>query len=375
MTHASASPSSFLSTLAGRYYFAPEIYLLEQQRLFSHLWVCVGRAEDISLSGRYRVVTVGGESIIVVCDQHGVQRAFFNVCRHRGTRLCTQESGQLKGSIQCPYHAWAYRLDGTLIRIPNLAADASCHMDNRNLLPVALDVWEGLLWLNLSEAPSPLADQLDLLAMEEYGCGAPTSFARYQLGALQTGKTICYDVQANWKVILENFLECYHCGAVHPEFCELFPEARSGQGSSRLADHVEAFTLSGKASRPPLPSLSREDLRQAYVAVILPNVMLSFHTDHVILQLLHPLSSDHTRVQSLWLFDSEAIAAPGFDPTDTVAIGDLLNRQDWVVCEQTQLGMSSRGFQQGGVFVPCEEHLRSFCDVVLRYLGEETAGQ
>src|SRR5260370_34371747 len=161
------------------------------------MWVCVGRAEALAGSGADQTVLIGRESIIVVRNRDGALQAFFNVCRHRGDRLCNQAMGHLKGSIQCRYHAWTYGLDGRLIGAPNVL-----HMDDFDrtafgLLPVALEVWEGLIWLNLADAPTSIADQINRPILDRFGSYTP--FTRYGTGKLRTGKRIRYDVPANCK--------------------------------------------------------------------------------------------------------------------------------------------------------------------------------
>ncbi|HEY7124020.1 MAG TPA: aromatic ring-hydroxylating dioxygenase subunit alpha [Ktedonobacterales bacterium] len=372
MTTRARSESPFVSTLPGRYYYDPTLYTRELERIFSHMWVCVGRADALASPGAYQVVTVGQESIIVMRARDGRLGAFLNVCRHRGARLCAEPSGHLKGALQCRYHAWTYGLDGRLIGAPNVLNEQHFDRTAFGLLPVALEVWEGLIWLNLADEPAPAAAQLHAPILERFGDYA--AFARYGLGELQPGKTITYEVKANWKLLLENFMECYHCGPLHPEFCDLLPSFKSGQiyvegDAARLAEGVEAFSLTGKASHPPLPGLLPTDLRCYYGIVVLPNVLLNLLDDHLVLLTLHPEAPDRTRVVCDWLFHPTTIAAPGFDPQDTVAIFDLVNRQDWEVCELTQLGMTSRGFRSGGVYVPAEQHIRALCDFILEQLA------
>src|SRR5450755_1325598 len=144
MTTLARSESPFASTLPGRYYYDTAIYDQEMERIFSQMWVCVGRAETLSDPGTYQLVTLGQESIIIVRGRDHELRAFYNVCRHRGARLCTEAAGQLKGSIQCRYHAWTYGLDGQLIGAPNVLNDEQFDRATRGLLPVALEVWEGM---------------------------------------------------------------------------------------------------------------------------------------------------------------------------------------------------------------------------------------
>jgi glycine betaine catabolism A len=374
MTTMARSETPFVSTLAGHYYYDPVIYELEQERIFAQMWVCIGRADAVSGPGAYQVVTVGRESIIVVRGRDDVPRAFLNVCRHRGARLCNEASGRLKGSVQCRYHAWTYGLDGRLIGAPNVLSNEQFDRAQFGLLPVALEVWEGLIWLNLADSPAPIEEQINESIVERFGDYA--AFARYGVGNLKVGKTIVYDVQANWKLILENFMECYHCAPMHPEFCQLLPDFKTGVVSdyvngeaARLADNVEAFTITGKASRPPLPGLLSKDLRQYYGIVLQPNVLLNLLHDHVVVHRLMPDGPGRTVIICDWLFDHEVMASPGFDPMDAVEIFDIVNRQDWEVCQWTQLSMASKAYRSGGVYVPAEQHIRDFADFVLERIG------
>src|SRR6266700_3102497 len=189
MTTMARSESLFLSTLPGKYYYDPAIFEQEQEKIFSRMWVCIGRAETIPPKpGAYEVVTIGRESVIVVRNRDGVLQACLNVCRHRGARLCSEATGQLKGSIQCRYHAWTYGLDGRLIGAPNILSDEQFERALFGLLPVALEVWEGLVWLNLGDDPASIADQLNEPIIERFGGYA--AFARYDVGNLKVGKRI-----------------------------------------------------------------------------------------------------------------------------------------------------------------------------------------
>jgi Rieske 2Fe-2S family protein len=373
MTSAARTESPFSSTLPGRYYYDPALYEQEQECIFSQMWVCAGRADTIAGPGAYQVVTVGRESIILVRDREERLRAFYNVCRHRGARLCTGAAGRLKGSIQCRYHAWTYGLDGRLIGAPNVLSDAQFDRMAYGLLPVALEIWEGLIWLNLADDPPPIFPQVSGPVIERFGDYEP--FTRYGMGQLRVGKTIVYDVRANWKLILENFMECYHCGPMHPELCDLLPGFRSGKiyvegEAAALADGVEAFTITGKASRPLLRGLRPQDERSYYGIVVMPNVLLNLLPDHVVVHWLAPEAPDRTRITCAWLFDAEVAARPDFDPMDAVAIFDLVNRQDWEVCELAQHGVTSRAFREGGIYVPSERHIRrEMCDFVLERLS------
>ena len=374
MTTVARSESLFLSTLPGRYYYDPAIFELEQERIFSSMWVCAGRVESIPAKpGAYQVVTIGKESVIIVRNRDGVLHAFLNVCRHRGARLCSETCGQLKGSIQCRYHAWTYGLDGRLIGAPNVMNDQQFDRAAFGLLPVALDTWEGFICLNLSGSPVPADAQLNRQIIQRFGSYEP--FARYGVGDLQIGKTVTYEVQANWKLLIENFMECYHCAPMHPELCDALPGFRSGKAygngdAATYAGDIEAFTITGKASRPPLKGLRSEDLRRYYGEVLLPNILINLLDDHVVAHTVWPEAPDRSRVVCEWLFDPEIMTRPDFDPMDAVELFDIVNKQDWEVCELAQLGMTSRAFKSGGVYVPSEWHIREFADFVLEKLDQ-----
>src|SRR6266576_2917980 len=138
-------------TLPGRYYTSLEIYAEEQERIFTARWICVGRAAEIPAAGDYVLRTIAGESVIVVRGRDGALRAFYNVCRHRGTRLCEETHGRFSETIQCPYHAWTYALDGRLIGAPSSGDIEGFSKADYPLNRVAVEAWEGFLFINLAE--------------------------------------------------------------------------------------------------------------------------------------------------------------------------------------------------------------------------------
>ena len=358
-------------TLPGRFYHDPAIWQLEQERLFARLWVCVGRNDQFPAAGHYRTVRVGDESVLVVRGEDQALRAFLNVCRHRGAQLCAAERGQAR-TLQCRYHAWTYGLDGRLLRAPGLQDSAEFNRGAFGLVPVSLDTWEGLVWVTLAENPPPLTDQL--LPQLAARLGDAGRLTAYRIATLAVAGSIEYEVRANWKVVVENFMECYHCAPMHPELVRLLPAFRSGATQeyglgTRLADDAESLTVSGRAPAAPFPGLLPEHERHYYGMVVRPNMLLNLLPDHVIVHTLAPLAPDRSRVTCDWLFAPDAVARPGFDPADTVALFDRVNRQDWEVCESVQAGVRSRAFAAGGVYVPIERHIRGFNDWVLEQLG------
>src|SRR5919204_1206586 len=234
-------------TLPGRYYTAPEVFADERERIFRHYWICIGRTTAFAAGGDYRLVEIAGESIIVLRDQSGSLRAYYNVCRHRGTRLCEAPAGRLSETIQCPYHAWTYALDGRLIGAPHMNEVEGFDKKSYPLHTAPLAEWEGFLFLNLDPAaPSgprwfaPLADR----------------FAKYNLLRLRTVRRIEYDVRANWKLILQNYNECLHCPTIHPELVTKLPYTSGANdltegpflgGYMEIKAPNESATMSGRA--------------------------------------------------------------------------------------------------------------------------------
>ena len=365
---------AFETTLPGRWFYDPALYEREQETLFGQMWTYVGRADALPHPGDFLTVDLGGENVLVVRGKDGAVRAFLNVCRHRGARLCLEPCGTAGAVIQCPYHAWSYGFDGRLLGAPNIGPGERLDRDGLGLHPVALEEWEGLLWVTLAEDPAPLAAQLEPPLVDRFG--ELEKFRRYGIGDLAVGKSIAYDVAANWKLVVENFMECYHCAPVHPELTRLLPEFRNGtsyqgivgQGTAFAGD-IEGFTLSGAAGRATLPGLLPTDERLYYGFVLWPNLFVNLLPDHVILHRLLPTGPETCTVVCDWLFTPKEIAKTGFDPSDTVEVFDITNKQDWEVCERTQLGMRSRAYKDGGFYVTNEQHIAAFRDLVLDKVG------
>ena len=354
--------------LPGRDYADPAVFAVERDTIFHRSWFCVGRGEEVPEPGNFLTCDVAGESILVTRTKGGDVRAHFNVCRHRGSVLLEQERGHAKAAIVCPYHNWAYGLDGKLVGTPNVHDHDGLDRDAYGLRPVRVEVWEGFLFVNLSEDPVPLLEQL---AIEPDG---PLDYARYDVGALRIGARVEYDVAADWKIIHDNFNECLHCPSVHPELVQLVPMYRRGMVvdlerpdlGATLADGLTTFTMSGTSPLPFLPGLTDLDMRTYWGYSIFPNLMVNLVSTGVMYFLLVQKSVDRTVIRSVYLFRPETIAQDGFDPSDMVDFGDLVSRQDWAVCERAQRGVGSKGFVQG-VYPPQDGLLHLFAE---RYLAE-----
>jgi glycine betaine catabolism A len=333
-------------TLDASWYTSAEIFAAEEARVFGREWLCVGREEALARTGDFFTVRRAGESLIVTRDGSGTVHAFYNVCRHRGTRLCERDSGHFQGSIQCPYHGWTYGLDGALKVARNMAEVPGFDRGEYPLKEAAVALWEGFVFISL-DARSPFDDAFAPLIGR---------FARWNVGGLKTARRVSYELACNWKLVFLNYSECYHCPLVHPQLDKLSP-SDSGRndlsegpflgGYSEMRQAGTSLTMSGHSSRTPIGTVSGEELGRVYYYTIFPSFMLSTHPDYVMVHYVEPLAADRTRVACEFLFDPRTMADPAFDPSDVVEFWDLTNRQDWHVNELTQLGLSSRAYSPG----------------------------
>jgi Rieske 2Fe-2S family protein len=352
-------------TLPSDWYRSETIFHVEKERIFFREWFAVCREEELAAPGDHLTLDVAGESILLVRNRDGQLRAFYNVCRHRGSRLCrtagTVSAGrvELAGGVTagrlivCPYHQWSYDLNGALVSAPHLGTETGFDKQAYNLYPVGAETWAGFVFLHLTpSAAEPLASQL---------AGVPERLQRYPLSGLRIGATIEYRVAANWKILCENYNECYHCGGVHPELCRVVPSFREAGGAnldwSRGVPHREGaytFTPSGTTVRRSFPGLDADEQVRHKGELVYPNLFLSVACDHVAAFILRPRAPGHTDITCHFLFETHEIDKPSFDPSDAVDFWDLVNRQDWTVCESVQEGIGAR-VHTHGFFAPMED--------------------
>ncbi len=210
--------SEAVKSLPQKYFVSSETFAAEQKKIFSKEWLLVGHQNQIANAGDYFLVTISGESIIVIRDQRSQVRGFYNVCRHRGTRLKEHRAGEAvcghSSTIQCPYHAWTYGLDGQLMGAPHMDDVPGFDKADYPLHPVDLGFWEGFIFVSLANNPMPL---------ESWFAPLTGKFSHWNMPILRSAKRIEYDVQANWKLMFENYSECYHCPGVHPQLQKISP--------------------------------------------------------------------------------------------------------------------------------------------------------
>jgi Rieske 2Fe-2S family protein len=361
------------TTLPRRFYADPGFYRAELDRFYFHRWICAGRADQIPNAGDYFVRTIADESVIITRDTSGTIHALFNVCRHRGTRICEQIEGHFVERIQCPYHAWTYDLSGRLLAAPHMTAEF--RKEDHPLHSAGCELWDGNIFVNLSAAlpalpaPPALSAQLGDL---------PQRFANYRMADLRLGRRIVYDVKANWKLIILNFNECLHCPTLHPALNRLHhylgadnvaPTAFFCGGAMGFKDGVETMSTDGKRRRAFLPGLDSQERQHVAYYSIYPNFLISLHPDYVMTHTLWPRAHDRTEIVCEWHFHADELAKPDFHGDDAVAFWDLTNREDWWIAEQSQAGINSRVYAPGP-YSEREELLWSFDAIVRREAGE-----
>jgi Rieske 2Fe-2S family protein len=364
---------SLVKTLPGSAYSDPELFAREQELIFERMWFCAASSADIGKAGSFRTVQIGRESILLTRSRKGEARGYFNICRHRGAKLCTEESGEGARSFQCPYHAWTYDLEGKLIAAPNLTKMPDIDRFDYGLRKVHVREWLGYVWVSLAEEPLPFEETV--IGDVRTRLGDIESLEHYGVENLALGKRITYDVKANWKLIIENFMECYHCATIHPELTEVLPEFADGLAAqffvghgAEFGEHIEGFTVDGSQGHERLPGVAADQDRRYYAVTVRPQVFLNMVPDHVIVHRMYPLAPDHTVVECDWLFLPEVVEG-GADLSKSVELFHRVNQQDFEACERCQAATNSRVYRDGGVLVPSEHHIADFHSWVLDQLN------
>lgn len=360
-------------TLPGKYYHSEEIYREEVEKIFYKFWMYACRAEEILNVGDYKCIQAEDESIILVRDKSGEIKALFNVCSHRGTQLCDEHKGNFKAkSIQCPYHAWTYALDGKLMSAPLMEEGHGFQKETCALQQAHIHIWEGFVFINLDRNAAPFEAQMEALIGK---------FSDWKIDELRIAHHIRYELNCNWKLVLQNYQECYHCPGVHPLLSELTP-VQSAQHDADIGAVIGGFmdltkergsmTMTGDAAAPALCDVSGDDLQRIYYYSVFPNLLLTPHPDFVLFHQITPLGPGKIINDCYWLFRPEILNDPkarkGID--SAIEFWDLTNRQDWKVCEQMQKGTKSKRFTRG-YYSGREDVLRQLDLELLKALGHE----
>jgi Rieske 2Fe-2S family protein len=277
--------------------------------------------------------------------------------------------------VLCPYHAWTYELNGELSWAKGFHDNPGFDASQWGLLELPVTEWHGLVFADGSGHAQPLSEQLDSLEH---------LVAPYDMGRLRVAGRHDYVVNANWKILTENYHECYHCPSIHPELCQVSPPQSGGNyantgrwvgGNMDLRDGMATMSLDGRSPADALPGLDEAGRREVIYVNVFPNVLLSLHPDYVMVHHLTPLAADRTHIECTWWFAPEAVDRPGFDPAFAVEFWDITNQQDWRACESVQRGLSSPHAKPGPLS-PDEDAVYQFVTMVARaYRGEPVANR
>ena len=325
-------------------YTDPEIFRWEQRNAFAGSWYCAGREQDLLQGGVTQAGITIGDIPVLLTRTGGVLRALANTCTHRGHELIPDGVSSRARSLVCPYHAWRFGLDGGLATAPRMREVPCFEPSQLGLTPLPLVIWHGWVLVNATADAAPFSDhagELDALV-------APYRCARLRLGARRE-----YVVRANWKVIVENYHECYHCSLIHPELCRVtLPDSGANEdrpgawigGAMDLRDSAQTMSLDGRSLGVPIDGAPSRHV--AYYGLF-PNLTVSLHPDYVMTHRLIPIAVDQTRIECSWLFPPEAFDRPGFDPAYARDFWDVTNREDWPACESVQRGLASSHYRPG----------------------------
>jgi glycine betaine catabolism A len=351
-------------------YVDPAVFAWEQRNIFSS-WMCVGYSADLSEPGAQRAVPTGTGGVLLTRDEDGALHAFANTCRHRGHELLACGETATRRSIICPYHSWSYRLDGKLRNAPSFRNVASFDPSRFGLVSLRAVEWHGWIFVDPSGDSGSFA---------EHVAGTEDIVAPYRPEKLTIVARHEYELACNWKVIAENYQECYHCSTIHPELSRISPPTSgdnielAGQwmgGSMDLIPEAVTMSLDGHSDGIAIAGLSDVELRTVMYLVGYPNLLVSLHPDYVMTHLVTPLAVDRTHVECAWAFPREVAEKPGFDPSYAVDFWDLTNRQDWAACESVQRGLSSPHARPGPLARE-EDGVYQFVTRVARaYLGRQ----
>jgi glycine betaine catabolism A len=321
-------------------YVDPDVFAWERRHIFSS-WMCVGYSADLPEPGSQRAVTVGNGGVLLTRDEDGRIRAFANTCRHRGHELLGCGQSAKRHSIVCPYHSWSYRLDGELRNAPSLRNDPEFDGSQFGLVALEAVDWHGWIFVDPSGTSGPFA---------EHVAGTDEIIGSYRPEDLIIVARHEYELACNWKVIAENYQECYHCSTIHPELSRISPPTSGDNltlagnwmgGSMELIPEAETMSLDGLSRGLAIAGLSDVELRTVMYLVGYPNLLVSLHPDYVMTHLMTPLAVDRTHVECAWAFPREVAEQPDFDPSYAIDFWDLTNRQDWAACESVQRGLTS----------------------------------
>ncbi|MBS1254749.1 MAG: Carnitine monooxygenase oxygenase subunit [Deltaproteobacteria bacterium] len=372
-------PVDQASTLIPDAYTAPDFFALEQEKVFAMGWVAVGCLPQVSKPGDILVTDVAGRSILVVRDKKSKLGAFYNVCRHRGSKLLFESCNSK--SIRCPYHAWVYGLDGKCLGTPMFKNEKTVgavtemldagQFDKRDygLYPIAVRSWGFLVFVNLSAEAADDATETDVSSgFEEWLGDLPEKFQSHGLEHWTIASQKNYDVASNYKLVAENFMEYYHLPFVHPELSNVSriedhhrcqgPGMYTGMLTTPVSRDVDSVWL----NLPAAEGLEEQHQQAAYHIWIFPNVAITLLPNHAFCLITDPINADQTLERTFLLIPPGTLDNEWHQAMfgELVTFWDMVNTQDLGIVERVQAGLSNTAFQGGRMCYHFEEPLHRY---------------
>ena len=381
-------------SLDQRFYTDPDMYELELQKILLKNWFIAGHVSQIPNKGDFIVGTMDKESAIIVRGSDGEVKAFANVCRHRGSLICLQESGSVK-KFECPYHGWMYDIDGNLTAARSMSADFD--RSPYSLKPVSIEVLAGLIFICFSDSPPSLAAARRDLA---------EPFAMFDFDNLKLAAKKTYPIAANWKLAIENYQECYHCASAHPEYARMHtlmldppkrdriqgkmldrfaacgikemdidfvdtdaPDGEQGYGYSRTAmfEGYKTGSRDGEAVAPLLGKLTDYDYG-ASDFTFGPFTFLLAYSDHVVCYVFTPVDARNCKCEIYWLVRGDAVEGKDYVTDDLTWLWDVTTDADKTIIVNNWKGVQSI-YYQPGPFSKMEDMEGRYIDWIVRELA------
>lgn len=346
MQQVTSQHDKYFTILPREYYVSEEIFQQELTKVLSRQWLLVGHASSVRKSGDYFVKQVGPESLIIARDQEGEVRTFFNVCRHRGSRILADgDAGSARGFV-CPYHKWTFDIGGCLRAVPGASDGQFCDFSDWPLHEAHCQMWYGWIYVWLGrDAPMPLADVMGPVTNE----AAMKSIGSEELKLAHRER---YVVNANWKALLENNMECYHCGAAHPSLAiacdyQRFFADKSDGAHFPLREGMATFSMDGKrVSAKPLGTGQPDGFSTGFLLAPMFCGPV-FFADHAVSLELTPLSREKTQLICEWYVHEDAVEGADYDREKLIAVFHVTNQEDGRLAERNYEGMRSMRFVPG----------------------------
>jgi len=368
----SQSATAPRTALEQHYYTSPEWHQRDLDLVFKNRWLFVGHASQLPNHGDFITFEIGKESVVIAREKDKLH-AFYNSCRHRGSRLCTQDHGNVK-AFTCPNHAWTYGLDGSLKIAPRVT---EIDKSQFSAVPVAVEEWHGMIFIHLAKTqPNTVAGYL-----------AAANLGRYALQRTKVVLDKTYHLNSNWKLAGETYNECYHCGHTHPALCSLVDPLKDLEAwdDTSTADDFAMYTddMRDAIIKPGTRTFSMDgqlvcqkplgadgEWHNEIAALSwFPNFGIFVYPDHAVTYSWMPVAHDQTLFRSTWLVHEDAVEGKDYDLAALTALGDVTNVEDKVVCENAQKGIETAGYIPGPLHSVFEGPLRGFNKVYLDYVN------